>query len=52
MHDYGVSKEAGQKIDEDMDHLKEGWARLCEELESARPSRSSKWSSGGSSITR
>ena len=33
MHDYGVSEEAGQKIDEDMDHLKEGWVRLCEKLE-------------------
>ena len=33
MHEYGVSEEAGQKIDEDMDHLKEGWVRLCEKLE-------------------
>ena len=24
MHDYSVSKEAGQKVDEDMDVLKEG----------------------------
>ena len=34
MHDYSVSEEAGQKVDEDMDHLKEGWARLCEKIES------------------
>ena len=34
MHEYGVSEEAGQKIDEDMDQLKEGWVRLCEKLES------------------
>ena len=33
MHDYGVSEDAGQKIDEDMEHLKEGWVRLCEKLE-------------------
>ena len=29
-----MSEEAGQKIDEDMDQLKEGWVRLCEKLES------------------
>ena len=34
MHEYGVSEEASQKIDEDMDQLKEGWVRLCEKLES------------------
>ena len=33
MHEYGVSEEASQKIDEDMDQLKEGWVRLCEKLE-------------------
>ena len=39
MYDYGVSEEAGQKVDEDMDYL--GWARLCDKLESARRGRAS-----------
>ena len=34
MHEYGVSEEVSQKIDEDMDQVKEGWVRLCEKLES------------------
>ena len=34
MHDYSVSEEAGQKVDEDINHLKEGWVRLCGLLES------------------
>lgn len=34
MYEYGVSEEAGEKIDGDMDQLKEGWVRLCEKLES------------------
>ena len=34
MHEYSVSEEAGEKIDGDMDQLKEGWVRLCEKLES------------------
>ena len=29
-----MSEEAGQKVEENIDHLKEGWARLCEKLES------------------